>query len=166
MNDIVEKSKKFLLDNREYYNRNITNWISFGDAANYDVILNTGNKKWSSSALEALELLEEANIETKDEIVLYRETNYPLNNIPVLTSAAYSPDGFNGTFGEKIYKIFIPKGTRIFYISALDEIDGKKRSETEEEFLLSPGITTLDSNNNILYTPLQFDIDRLSSIYY
>ena len=55
-------------------------------------------------------------------------------------------------FGEKTYQVKIPINTPIFYISALDEINGMPKEETEQEFLLFPGTTTLFSDT-LIYTP-------------
>lgn len=156
MESIIEKSKRFLIENPEY-EQVVIDWIDFGDKANYHKITGTNMDRYPLSRYKIIlasteQLLVEANIKTPSEMILNRETSFPNSDIPLLTSTTSRTDT-SGTYGEKIFPVIIPKGTPIFFISAINLNEGRKLEETEEEFLIGPVKTKLI--NNVIHVSYQ-----------
>lgn len=141
----------------------IRKWINRGDEANVYVYEGRQHKRTLEKSLEAaktmVDLLDKSNLVLQDDLILYRGTDYPCTTIPVLTSVTISKDEANN-FGP-VYPIHVPSGTRLFYVSA---VEWTKREFTEQEFILSPGTTTLNGNE-LVYHPCQFDLVKLQAIY-
>ena len=98
-------------------------------------------------------ILNSANIKTEEELIIKRETSYPNQNIPIFTSTSSRPDNeFGGKYGAKVYPVVIPKGTKIFYISAYDKVIQRMARSSEEEFILEKGTTKL-VGEKIIFTP-------------
>lgn len=122
--------------------------------------------KYLNTIMGMIDLLEKSKISTNKEIILKRQTNYPITNKYVFTSVSDREDlESNLIFGDKTYFIKIPKGIPIFYISAFDEHAGMLREETEEEFILYPGRTILDENNLLVYQPIMIDSNQLRDYF-
>ena len=122
--------------------------------------------KYLNTIMGMIDLLEKSKISTNEEIILKRQTNYPITNKYVFTSVSDREDlESNLIFGDKTYFIKIPKGIPIFYISAFDEHAGMLREETEEEFILYPGRTILDENNLLVYQPIMIDSNQLRDYF-
>jgi len=158
MEAIINKSIGWLQDNKDV-EPEIRDWIKHGDRINYHVITNTPVPKRSKGIHEGILagmecILEESNIQTKEDLVLWRETSFPNQDVPVFTSvSSRSKEDFCGAFGDKVYPIQIPKGTRMLYISAFDRLQGRSDEESEQEFLLKRGITKL-VGGVLIFTPL------------
>ena len=85
-----------------------------------------------------------------EELIFFRETDYPDQNVPVFTSvSSMKRSDFCGVFGDKVYPIRVPKGTLLFYISAYDCI---RDEESEQEILLEKGSTKL-INGELVFIP-------------
>ena len=122
--------------------------------------------KYLNTIMGMIDLLEKSKISTNEEIILKRQTNYPITNKYVFTSVSDREDlESNLIFGDKTYFIKIPKGIPIFYISTFDEHAGMLREETEEEFILYPGRTILDENNLLVYQPIMIDSNQLRDYF-
>ena len=153
MEDIIENSRKFLLHNPEY-NQVVIDWINFGNRANYHKISKSNLTKFTIKYDNLLTMIEKllvnANIKTTSEIILNRETSFPISDIPLLT-ATTSREEPPGCFGDIFYSVIIPKDTPIFFINALDLNKGLPLIETEEEFLIGPVKTKLINNKIYIY---------------
>lgn len=148
MQNYIDKSVNFV-DEDPCYKKIIQDWINFGDSINSSLFRGI---KLSSKYQELFNntklLMENSNIYTEEELVLLRETSYAERLCPSFTSVSHRERNlFCGTFGDNVYDIIIPKGTRIFYISALDYMN---KRESEEEFLLDIGNTKLE-NSKLVY---------------
>lgn len=158
MDAIIDKSIAWLRDNPSVI-PNLKTWIAQGDEINYRLIT---QEDWGEDARKRHEsilatlrgILSDALIETQEELVLLRETSYPNQDVPLfIPTSCGSEKLFNGSFGDRLYQIRIPKGTRLFYISAVDILHGMANEETEQEVLLEEGTTQL-VGNELVFTSI------------
>jgi len=142
---VIVQSVDFLQDNA-YGMKALKDWITWGDEANRHRVLKLGNEhsrmNYDDIIVKMEDLLEEAQIMAPVDMYLYRETSYPCTETPLLIPTTARKE-YTGSFGDKHYQVFIPKGTKLFYVSARDLVLGMPNDETEEEFLLAPACTHL-----------------------
>jgi len=153
MDYIIEKSINWL-ENNVNMSQIIKNWINFGDTINYRLV--RGNELLPShkETVCGLEfILGDADIQIEEDLIFLRETAFPNRIVPTLMSVSSRPtESFCGCFGTQVYLTVIPKGTKIFYISAWDCLEGRPANESEEEFLLEKGTTQL-TDKKLVFKP-------------
>ena len=156
MDYIIKESVTWLKDNTDM-SQVIKNWINSGDIINYRLVREmelTSNFNEIICGLESI--LDNADIRLKEDLVFLRETTFPDRDISTLMSVSSRPiESFCGCFGDIIYPTLIPKGTKIFYISAWDCLEGRPANESEEEFLIEKGTTQLVDGKLIFKPSLQ-----------
>lgn len=151
---LIQQSIAYLRNHPENI-RLIEEWINKGDRANELVFLgDTGlphvDRPYKLLRERICKFIEQANIITSEEIVLYRETDFPNREISLCVPTTNRSEG-PGSFGSINYQIIIPKGTKLFYISAIDLVRGFSNDQTEEEFLIAPHKTKLVDGKICLY---------------
>ena len=128
--------------------RAVEDWTKWGDEVNLFRVIGPDDypcnlrDKYNNIIIKMEDLLEEAQIVAPVDLYLYRETSYPCTETPLLIPTTASQE-YTGSFGDKKYQVFIPKGTKLFYVSARDLLLGMPNDQTEEEFLLAPACTYL-----------------------
>jgi hypothetical protein len=137
-------------------------WITKGSNLNWSI--HTGASQTGPDSLGWLmedisALLRRADIQLKTPTYFFRETSFPQPTRPTLTSVTLYPH-YTGTYGDKHYRIRVPAGTRVFFVSAVDLIPSEDAAplpleDTEQEFVLEPGVTRLEAEE-LIYYPQRF----------
>lgn len=152
--DCIERSRLWL-QNNPVSQQAVREWIGRGTTLNW-AIHNGQSNPHLGLATRLSDLLQTADIRLKEERWFYRETSFAKTYQPTLTSVTLYPH-FTGTYGDIHYRIRVPAGTRVFFVSALDLLPPfpLPLEETEQEFLLELGTYCLDGDT-LIYYPFYF----------